>query len=126
MTLNEEERIVSTAMEPRFTVDGSDDLESCLSQLCADIADSVQKLIPQGCLEALLLGGGYGRGEGGVLRTPAGEDALYNDLEFYLLLKGPPALNEYRYGAAIQDLAHKFSAEAGVEVEIKILSVAKL
>ena len=38
-------------------------------------------------LSAVVLGGGYGRGEGGVLRTEHG-DHLYNDLDFFVFADG--------------------------------------
>src|SRR5439155_19762094 len=65
---------------PRFTADGSPELEAHLARTCDKIAAGLRGLLPRRKLEAVLLGGGYGRGEGGVLRTPAG-DRPYNDLE---------------------------------------------
>src|SRR5688572_7629618 len=74
-------------VEPRFTIDGSPALEQHLALTCAKIAAGIRGLIPPGRLEAVLLGGGYGRGEGGVLQTPMGARP-YNDLEFYVCLRG--------------------------------------
>src|SRR5690242_3177119 len=87
----------------RFTLDGDDDLERHLARVCKTVLSSVQKLIPPHKLEALLLGGGYGRGEGGVLKTAAG-DRPYNDLEFYVFIRGNDLLNEKFYGAALHRL----------------------
>ncbi len=109
----------------RFTVDGSDELEQHLERVCERVAIEIQRCVPRRKLQALLLGGGYGRGEGGVLKTNAG-DRPYNDLEFYVFLHGNNELNERRFNAALHQLAHELSAEAGVEVEFKITSSAKL
>src|SRR5206468_3070993 len=79
----------------RFTLDGSDSLEARLRALCARVSEGAQKIFPPGSLEALVLGGGYGRGEGGVLRTPSGHEP-YNDIEFYLFARGPRLLNQRR------------------------------
>ena len=73
----------------RFTRDGSEALESLIAQTCEEIGREVTRIIPADKFQALLLGGGYGRGEGGVLATPTG-DAPYNDLEFFLLIQGHP------------------------------------
>jgi hypothetical protein len=109
----------------RFTLDGSDELESHLARTCKRVLDGVQDIVPSDKLEALLLGGGYGRGEGGVLRTQIGDEP-YNDLEFYVCLRGNRFLNERRYRAALHELAHRLSAGARVEVEFKIFSLARL
>src|SRR5688572_19525745 len=67
-------------LQSRFTTDGSRDLEQHLARTCAKIAAGIRGLVPESKLEAVILGGGYGRGEGGVLRTAEG-DRPYNDLE---------------------------------------------
>ena len=109
----------------RMTRDGSEALENRLAQTCAEIRDEIQRIMPASRVQALLLGGGYGRGEGGVLATPAGDEP-YNDLEFFLLLQGSPRLNERRYGDAIHDLGHRMTGSLGIEVEFKIVSLEKL
>jgi hypothetical protein len=73
-------------MSKRFTIDGSPELERHLESLCELVRIEVLKAIPPRKLQALVLGGGYGRGEGGVLQTDNG-DQPYNDLEFYMFLE---------------------------------------
>ena len=157
----------SATVKPRFTLDGSEELERHLDRTCQSVLAGVQSIVPERKLEALLLGGGYGRGEGGVLKTETGEgirkrdlsagdkeverrspapplpgeragvrailhpsvltvDKPYNDLEFYVFLRGNTLLNERRYRAALHDLAERLTPGAGVEVEFKILSLPKL
>src|ERR1051326_943406 len=111
--------------EGRFTRDGSDELERHLAQTCRQVLAAVRDAVPQQKLEAVLLGGGYGRGEGGVLKTARG-DRPYNDLEFYVLLRGNAHFNEQRYHAALHRLTGNLTSAAGVEVEFKILSRARL
>jgi hypothetical protein len=89
-----------------FTRDGSPALEALLDQSCSAIGADLREIVPAHLLQALILGGGYGRGEGGVLATPQG-DTPYNDLEFFILISGPPRLNERRFHHAIHDLEHK-------------------
>ena len=109
----------------RFTLDGSAELEKHLERTCQQVLAGVRRLIPGRRLAGLLLGGGYGRGEGGVLKTGAG-DRPYNDLEFYVFLRGNNFLNERRYHAVFDELGRQLSPVAGVEVEFKVLSLAKL
>ena len=110
---------------PRFTRDGSDELESCLARTCDHVRNGVQRIIPGALLEAIMLGGGYGRGEGGVLTTAYG-DRPYNDLEFYVCVRGNRFFSDWRYARALHQLARRLSPLAGVEIEFKIISIAHL
>ncbi len=112
-------------MGNRFTLDGSAELERHLDSVCTQVREGVRALVPASQLDGLLLGGGYGRGEGGVLRTTAG-DQPYNDLEFYVFVRGNAVLAERRYRAALQELGHRLSPAAGLEVEFKVLTLDKL
>lgn len=109
-------------VEPRFTHDGGIQLEQHLAVTCEKIAAGLRGLIPGRKLEAVLLGGGYGRGEGGVLQTPAGARP-YNDLEFYVCLRGNRHWNERRFGRALHVLGEILTPQAGVDVEFKITSL---
>jgi len=109
----------------RFTLDGSDALEKHLTQICERLVGGIRGLVPPHRLEAILLGGGYGRGEGGVCRQPGG-DQPYNDLEFYVCIKGSRHLNELRFGPALHVLGEIMTPVAGIEVEFKITSLAEL
>jgi hypothetical protein len=110
----------------QFTLDGDEALEHRLAKLCQQVRTSVLiGIIPRRKLEGIVLAGGYGRGEGGVLRTPQG-DQPYNDLEFYVFVRGSTFINERRYGGALHLLAQRLTALAGVDVEFKIASLAGL
>lgn len=118
-------RSVAMPAAGRFTLDGDGALEARLGRVCELVRHGVGRVVPPRRREGILLGGGYGRGEGGVLRT-AGGDRPYNDLEFYVFVRGSTVLNEWRYRHALVELAHQLTAEAGVEVEFKIQSAAGL
>jgi hypothetical protein len=109
----------------RFTLDGSQELENRLAALCAEVAEGIRKRIPSQRLEGIVLGGGYGRGQGGVLQTANGE-APYNDMEFYVFLHGEPCLNEFRFGAPLRELSDELSALAGLHIEFKVSSLTNL
>ncbi len=73
----------------------------------------------------LLLAGGYGRGEGGIFQASEIAPAeLYNDLEFYLVLRDPSAERDAAQWCHAE--AHRGEEETGIEVEFKVLALAAL
>ena len=112
-------------MSLRFTIDGSDALEAHLAQTCEKVLAGVKSLVPATQLEGIALGGGYGRGEGGMLRTPGG-DQPYNDLEFFVFIRGNAILAERKFRHPLHELGEQLSPEAGLEVEFKVLTLEKL
>lgn len=120
-------RGVAATAARRFTLDGDAGLEQHLARACERVLSGVRGLIPATKLEAVLLGGGYGRGEGGVLRGADGTgDQPYNDLEFYVLVRGNRHLNELLYRRALEVLGEILTHLVGVEVEFKITSLVEL
>src|SRR3954470_4636396 len=112
-------------MPSRFTIDGSLDLEEELNHLCGVVSSGVRRLIPLHKMGAIVLGGGYGRGQGGVLRTENG-DHPYNDLEFYIFLNGNRLWNEQKYKGLLHELGERLSSTDGLHVEFKIDSAHRL
>jgi len=115
----------STSPPNRFTIDGDARLEEHLETLCQRVRTEVCALVPKPALEGLVLAGGYGRGEGGVLRTGSGDQA-YNDLEFYVFVTGNAVLAERKYRLPLHRLGQSLSPAAGLEVEFKVLTLTKL
>jgi hypothetical protein len=113
------------ALGRRFTLDGDDALERHLERACARIVSGVRGLIPAQKLQAVVLGGGYGRGEGGVLRGGAG-DRPYNDLELYVAIRGNRHVNEFLYRRRLEVLGEILTHLADAEVELKVTSLAEL
>jgi len=69
---------------------------------------------------ALVLGGGYGRGEGGVMEGPAGV-GFSNDLDYFLFDEAPGAAS---LAAWCRQIEREESAALGIDVEIKCLRAA--
>ena len=105
----------------RFTRDGSEALEQKLSDLCEQVSEAVCRILPPSRLQGIVLGGGYGRGEGGVLRTAEG-DFPYNDLEFYVFIHGNLLLQERKYRKPLHEVGEKLAPAAALEVEFKLTS----
>jgi hypothetical protein len=101
------------------------ELAGRLDSYLAALADRLGAAPFAPAITVLALGGGYGRGEGGIFRpTPGGPPALYNDLEFYLVLREARAAGAARVWCDAE--AHRGEAAVGIEVEFKILSAAAL
>ena len=112
-------------MSERFTIDGSAALESYLAATCKKVLTGIKSLVPAAKLDGIALGGGYGRGEGGVLKTAAG-DQPYNDLEFFVFIRGNAILAERKFRHPLHELGESLSPDAGLEVEFKVLTLEKL
>ena len=117
--------VIGASNATRFTLDGDDTLERHLARTCRACLAGVRQVVPGDKLEALMLGGGYGRGEGGVLKTKTG-DQPYNDLEFYVFIRGNRWLNARRYRDGLHRLAQDLAVTAKIEVEFKISSLTHL
>jgi hypothetical protein len=87
------------------------DIDRFLEQLRAHL----EKHGAQMGVVALVLAGGYGRGEGGVFIDERAAPRLYNDLEFYLFTKRglTPALRHW-----IEETENAGRAAFGIEVEV--------
>ncbi|MGZ0709558.1 hypothetical protein ACWPKO_14610 [Coraliomargarita sp. W4R53] len=68
--------------------------------------------------EAIILGGGYGRGEGGIATDATGAPAFFNDLDYFIFTNEPSnaALND-----AVRQWEIDESAILGIDVEGKCL-----
>lgn len=108
-----------------FTTDGSSSLEGQIARTCQEAGAGAKSMVPPDRLQAMLLGGGYGRGEGGVLRED-GTDLPYNDLEFFVFISGPVPLSDRRFRAGFDEMGHRLTEELGIEVEFKLYSLERL
>lgn len=85
----------------RFTVDGSQDLEDRISQDMLEIHKEVLNRVGDRDIAGLILGGGYGRGEGGVF-IDNGIEQVYNDYDFFVIV---PYRSRSRRKKLMKDLA---------------------
>jgi len=115
----------------RFTALDAPDMEALVSSALAGIGREVTALaVPR--LQGVVLGGGYGRGEGGVKRVESGElrveNALSNDLDFFAITEEgvPEAETVAAIGAALEPVAAKWSQTLGVDVDFAVKTPARL
>ena len=77
-------------------------------------AEAAELKLPR--LAEIVLGGGYGRGEGGVRHTPAG-DKLYNDLDFFVFSDRANKRERRAIEAALKPVSQRWEEKLGVAVD---------
>jgi len=107
-----------------FPGDDAPELRELLDRYLAAMGGRLGASSFVGEVAFLLLGGGYGRGEGGVYVEKDARRSLYNDLEFYLVLKSGAA--DAAAAQWCREESHTGEHETGIEVEFKILTLAAL
>jgi hypothetical protein len=100
----------------RFTVDGSDELEAQIALDLATVRGRVSELVRAEDLTALVLGGGYGRGEGGVFEVD-GEERVYNDYDFFVVVPYRSRSRRRELTAALQRVKESVEPGCGIHVD---------
>ena len=91
-------------------------LDRLVDDACAEIGREIDALcVPR--LAGVVLGGGYGRGEGG-----ARGDGLSNDLDFFAITEAdvPEAETLAAIGAALKPISEKWTVKLGVDVDFTV------
>ncbi len=72
-------------------------------------------------LQGVVLGGGYGRGEGGVFDLPDGGQSLSNDLDFFAVTeKGASGRDIRAVADALAPVSEKWTAKLGIDVDFVV------
>lgn len=98
-------------MTPIYAVDGSATFNASLHETLLRIAERVEESLGNN-LVALILGGGYGRGEGGLVQQD-GIERPYNDLDFTLLVARKSRVAWDR----LHEIGKCFARELGIHVD---------
>lgn len=97
---------------PVYAHQGSRELNAKLHRELAVVADGLRGILGDN-LQALILGGGYGRGEGGVV-TVGGRELLYNDLDLFLVVRNKKRASHTAMGTVLEDS----KARLGIDVDL--------
>lgn len=93
------------------------ELEARLEAFLERLAARIGALPESREIAAVLLGGGYGRGEGGVFRKPDGDAELFNDLDFFVISRPLPRRRRKALDCAMREFGKGFDEEIGVDVD---------
>ncbi len=109
----------------RFTVCGSAAVEDLLTALVDESAQAAKAVLSPSEYRALVVIGGYGRGEGGVERI-AGEERPHNNIDFLLIAETarPRTLTELRQ--RLLDAFMPIMQKYDIEIDLSVISVWKL
>ncbi len=104
-------------MSPKYTAEYDAAIESEIDSILEGIVSDIEKDRVAVMLEFVALGGGYGRGEGGILKTGS-ESRLYNDLDFFVITKDSLKPNDITYvNLFFAALSKKLSERVGIDVD---------
>ena len=103
-----------------YTFDGNKEAEARMALDQSIIGAYVEDAIPDGHFEALVLMGGYGRGEGGY-SIKHGKPVPYNDYDYFVVVKNMSHKESQVLQRLMLDLGHRLSVIVEVEVDLAVL-----
>lgn len=109
----------------RFTVRGSETLEVKIEEMVNEIRDRVRRTVDPAHCRALLMIGGYGRGEGGVV-VRDGIEMPHNNFDFILFTQDLPLHIIEQKKQEIDREMVDFSGKNHVDIDISILDIHAL
>jgi hypothetical protein len=109
----------------RYTPDGDATVEARISHDQQLIAAAVTELVPAVHFRALVLIGGYARGEGGF-RFVEGQPEPYNDYDYFVVVGGMSQPAAQALKSQLLELGHTLTGQVGVEVDLAVLKAENL
>jgi len=109
----------------RFSVRGSSGFEEMMSSLFSEVATKCEAVLPSAACRAMVLIGGYGRGEGGVLVTEQGERP-HNNLDFLVITRALSQEKQQELKAQLQEVLLVPAQKYGVEFDVSMINESRL
>jgi len=103
----------------RHVAEDCPELDRIVDDACEAIGREVEALaVPR--LAGVVLGGGYGRGEGGARISGSGA-CLYNDLDFFAITEeGVSSAELAAISAALEPVSREWTAKIGIDVDFTV------
>lgn len=112
-------------MKSKYTFTYNTQIEILMDSTLADIAEEARFDASFRHLKYLVLGGGYGRGEGGILIKENGEAALYNDLDFFVISNTRLPWKNNQLNQFFKHVSEKWEKKLGINVDFSKAKNAK-
>jgi hypothetical protein len=109
----------------RYTLAGPDEVERRIAADQQRVTDEVADLLGPPRLVALVLAGGYGRGEGGY-RWAGGVAVPYNDYDYFVVVRDCGVRRLRRLRRDLHALGERLGREFGLEVDFAVLAAERL
>ena len=103
-------------MSPKYTVYGNDDFDRKIESDLQNIRNTILTLFPEKDISAIILGGGYGRGEGGVV-VKNGKMCLYNDYDMFMITNNISYKKKKEYQEKIFKASEELTEKIGIDVD---------
>lgn len=116
---------IAPANRDRYTLDGDAAVEARIAQDQVLIAQAVAALLSPPGFRALVLMGGYGRGEGGYVWR-AGSPEPFNDYDYFVVVRGLDRAGREALSQALGEAAKALEHQVGVEVDFALLHEERL
>ncbi len=101
-----------------FTLSRNREADALVRQVVTELGREVSGWASEFGLAALVLGGGYGRGEGGAVVTPGQPVSLYNDMDFFVFTRNAGRRRRRRLDSRLGPLAESWSNRLGIDMDI--------
>jgi hypothetical protein len=101
----------------KYAPEGDAAFDKMLDKHLEEIADAVRHSGVAADIAAVILGGGYGRGEGGVLKTSGGRKKLYNDLDFFVIAENLSHIKLKKVDKVMASIGDDFSRKLEIDVD---------
>lgn len=112
-------------MKSKYTFIYNTQIEKKLDSALADIAGEARADDSFRHLKYLVLGGGYGRGEGGILIKDNGETGLYNDLDFFVISNTHLSWKNNQLNQFFKHVSEKWEKKLGINIDFSRAKNAK-
>ncbi|MCJ7815828.1 MAG: hypothetical protein MUP31_07225, partial [Xanthomonadales bacterium] len=112
--------LLTNACPASYTFDANNRAEERMAMDQRIIGAYVEDAVPADHFEALVLMGGYGRGEGGY-QFKDGQPSPYNDYDYFLIVRSMSRRAARGLQHELKELAHRLSVIVGVEVDLAVL-----
>lgn len=109
----------------RYTLGGPPDVELRIARDQQRVVEEVTALPQADRLVALVLAGGYGRGEGGF-RYVGSTAVPYNDYDYFVVVRDCGARDLRRLRRALHGIGERLGGEFGLEVDFAVLAAGRL